>query len=198
MRKEKLIELKKYIDELKAISFRKNNKVNGFLDIERYDIALNNGKIIYRDKLVKNSGSSGSAAVILPVTTTGNVILSVEPRVFTKTTVGVDLPAGYIEKGENPSDAARRELLEETGYKAGEVIELGRFYQDSGCSPAYNHYFLAKDCKKVSKQHLDEGEFVKYFICTFEEALELVEMNYIEGLNSAYALEKAKEYIRRR
>lgn len=197
MRKEKLEELKKYIEELKTIQISENRNAKGFLNVERYNFTLNNGQTIKRDKILKNK-EDGSAAIVLPVTTEGEIILSVEPRVFTKRTVGVDLPAGYIELGEQPEIAARRELLEETGYSANEMIKLGSFYQDQGCSAAFNHYFLAKDCKKVSKQKLDEGEFVKYFICTYEEALELVEMNYIEGLNSAYALEKAKEYIKRR
>lgn len=197
MRKEKLEELKKYIEELKTIQISENRNALGFLNVERYRFTLNNGQTIKRDKIVKNH-EDGSAAIVLPITTDGDIILSVEPRVFTKRTVGVDLPAGYIELGEQPEIAARRELLEETGYSANEMIKLGSFYQDQGCSAALNHYFLAKDCKKVSQQKLDEGEFVKYFICTYEEALELVEMNYIEGLNSAYALEKAKEYIKRR
>lgn len=197
MRKEKLEELKRYIEELKVIQFSKNENTTGFLSVERYKITLNNGQTIKRDKIVKNK-EAGSAAIVLPITTNGDIILSVEPRVFTKRTVGVDLPAGYIENGESPELAARRELLEETGYSAKDMIELGSFYQDQGCSAAYNHYFIANGCTKVGDQRLDDGEFVKYFICTYEEALELIEMKYIEGLNSAYALSKAKEYIKRR
>ncbi len=197
MRKEKIEELKKYIEELKTVKVLENQTNKGFLNIRRFNFTLNNDQTIRRDKILKN-GEDGSAAIIVPITTSGEIILSVEPRVFTKRTVGVDLPAGYIEQGEHPENAARRELLEETGYSPSQMIKLGSFYQDQGCSAAYNHYFIAKDCIKVSDQKLDEGEFVKYFICTYEEALELIEMNYIEGLNSAYALEKAKQYVKRR
>ena len=119
---------------------------NKFLSVESYDCKLNNGKTIRREKILKGHGD-GSAAIVLPITKDGKVILAVEPRVFTKETVDVGLPAGYIEQNEFPASAALRELREETGYEPEKIKYLGSFYQDQGCSAALNYYFIAFDCK---------------------------------------------------
>ena len=195
MRKEKLEELKTYIEELKVIKLKKLDIEGKFLKSIPHECTLNNGETIIREKLIKGN-NDGSAAVILPVTTKDNIILTVEPRVFTKRTVGVGLPAGYIEPGEIPIEAAKRELSEETGYVPKLIIPLGGFYQDMGVSSAFNQMFLAKDCEKLENQKLDDSEFVKYFECTYDEALELVDMGYIEGCNAILTLTKAKKYMR--
>ena len=78
------------------------------------------------------------------------------------------------------------------------MIPMGAFYQDQGCSSAYNHFFLALDCVKVSDQKLDRSEFIKYVLVDNEELEELLEEGYITGLNSAYLIEKGKNYVRRR
>ena len=78
------------------------------------------------------------------------------------------------------------------------MIHLGSYYQDQGCSAAYNHYYLAKNCKKVTNQHLDKDEYIKYILIDQEELDELMDEGYIEGLNTAYIIEASKKYIRRR
>ena len=197
MRNKKLAELQEIINGFTTVKKEKIDTDARFLKAEVYDCTLNSGKVIRREKLVKNKGD-GSAAIILPVTKEGNVILTVEPRVFSRRTVGIGIPAGYIEKGEDAYVAALRELEEETGLVPNELIHLGGFYQDMGCSSAYNESFLATGCEKLKAQHLDEGEYIKYFDCTYEEALELIDMHYIEGSNAIITLNKAKRYLKGR
>lgn len=192
MRKEKLEELKGYIESLKTIDLIKKPIQSSFIKGEVYACKLNCGNVITREKLIKGN-KNGSAAIIVPVTLENEVLLVVEPRVFTKRTVGISLPAGYIEDREDGKTAALRELQEETGYTTDKIIHLGGFYQDMGCSSAYNECFLAKDCVKVGKQNLDDDELIKYFTCYFKEALELIDLGYIEGANSIIALEKVKK-----
>ncbi len=196
MRKEKKKELEKIINSFKTISFNRLNIPSKFITSETYSCVLNNGKTIIREKLIKQ-GKDGSAAIILPVTKDNNVILTVEPRVFTKETVGVGLPSGYVEQDEETYLAALRELEEETGYIPDDLIYLGGFYQDMGCSSAYNKSYLALGCQKLKDQKLDAGEYIKYFDCLYEEALELIDLGYIKGCNAIITLNKARKYLKK-
>lgn len=198
MRREKLEELKSLIEEVKFVSMKKVEvkPEKKFIKSTPYDVTLKNGMVIRREKLIKGK-SDGSATIILPITTDGNILLTVEPRVFTKRGVGVGLPAGYINPEETPTHAALRELKEETGYTCKKVIDLGGFYQDMGISSAYNRLFLGIDAEKTSEPNFDEGEIVLPFICTYEEALELINLGYIEGCNALITLERAKKDINR-
>lgn len=197
MRKEKIEELKSYIEQFKTIKREEvvNNK--NFLQIKKGKYYLNNGKSIIREEIVKNN-NGGSAAIILPITKENNTLLVVEPRVLTSTGVGVAFPSGYIEEKENAYDAALRELKEETGYVPDELKLLASFYQDEGCSRAFNHAFLALNCERKFEQNLDKDEYIKYFECTYDEALELSDMGYINSSNSIIALEKTKSYLKKR
>jgi ADP-ribose pyrophosphatase len=196
MRKEKLEELYGYVELLKTKKKTLLEKTGNFINVEKYLIELNNGEVINREKISKGN-SDGNASIVLPVTVDGNVILVVQPRVFTRIGVGIELPAGYVDKGEDYEDAARRELFEETGYVPENVRLLGEFYQDQGCSGAYNKSFLAEGCRKIGSQSLDSSEFIKYFECSVDELYELVELGMINDLQSQYTIEKAKQYIRR-
>lgn len=196
MRKEKKEELASYVEELKTLR-KELVEGNRFLDIERYKCFLNGGRVVTREKIIKGRGN-GDASIILPITVDNNVILTVQPRVFTKNTVGISLPAGYVDFGETHLDAAKRELLEETGYNSKKINEVCHFYQDDGCSPAFNKGFIAEDCIKVADQSLDKDEFIRFFECRVEELLELYDSGYILDVGSQFTIEKAKEFLKKR
>ncbi len=187
-------EINKIIDEFKTIK-KEKKEGNKFLSIESYICELNNGKVITREKVLKG-GNDGSAVIVLPITQNEKVILAIEPRVFTERTVDIGLPAGYIDNNEEPIEAALRELKEETGYVSDNIKYLGKFYQDQGCSSALNHYFIAFNCEKKYDQDLDESEFIKYIKVDFNELNTLINEGHITSLNSAFTIEKAKQYIK--
>ena len=187
------------LDELiKSVTLKSKEKIAGegkFIKSESYKVELNDGSCFIREKLVKPNGD-GSAIVIVPVFENGDVLLCIEPRVFTKTGVGVGFPAGYIEDGESAVVAGKRELLEETGVTSSRVIDLGGHYQDSGISAAFNHVLVAFDASITDSQHLDDGEFIKTYRCPFNYAFELFESGIINDANSVIALLKLNKYLK--
>ena len=195
MRKEKLEELKEIVNELKTIKFIKRETDSKFLNSVSYKCILNNGVVIPREKLIKG-GNNGSASIIMPVTKDNEILIVIEPRVFTKSTVGIGFPAGYIEKGEDIKISALRELREETGYTTNDIFLVDSFYQDEGCSSAYNYLFIAKNCKKTNQQDLDEFEMVRYMLFNYDELFELESLGYIQGGNAKLLLEKSKKYMK--
>jgi len=121
------------------------------------------------DSVVKPNGKKTTrevvehvdCVVILPIDSKGNVLLV---RQF-RHAVGkelLELPAGSIDPGETPEQAAVRELREETGYKPGKLERLGGFYAAPGYCTEYLHFFRATQFEKspLTAEDTDEIEVV--------------------------------------
>lgn len=208
MRKEKIEELNDYINELKTIRKKlvrseyiykdgEPIKRKGFLNIEKYMVELANGMIVPREKITKGN-SDKSAVIVLPVTKDNEVILVIQSRSSTKESVCIEFPAGYIENGEKVEEGGIRELAEETGYVPSKMIFLDKFYQDQSCGVcAYNYSFLALDCEHKYQQNLDKNEAIKYFECSIDEVIELMDKGYFTDIQSKYTFNLAKKYIKK-
>lgn len=84
--------------------------------------------------------------------------------------VGVGLPGGAADHpGESPRTAAARELSEETGYAAGELISLGAAYANWGNQTNQVNFFLAVDCELDGPQRLDENEEIEITLIPLED-----------------------------
>lgn len=123
------------------------------------------------------------AVTIIPVIKEADTIIMVRQfRQAVKKTL-LELPAGTLKRGERPEDCAKRELLEETGYTAGSLKKILRFYPAPGYDTEVIHLYLATDLTK-SMQRLEEDENIVVLEVKKEEALRMIERNEIEDAKS--------------
>src|SRR5256885_15034428 len=97
-----------------------------------------------------------------------------------------ELPAGTLEKGENPMNCAGRELEEETGYLAGRLKPIGKFYSSPGILTEKMFAFAAFDLRKT-KPALEEGEDIEVLEVSFHQAMEMIRHGEIEDAKSICA-----------
>src|SRR5919107_3115433 len=100
------------------------------------------------------------AAIIFPLTAGGEVVLVNQYRPPLET-MELGLPAGLVEAGERPEEAARRELSEETGYTGGEWELLGSVASSPSLKDNWAYLFLARGVVETTAPDPDEHELVE-------------------------------------
>ena len=107
----------------------------------------------------------------------------------------LEIPAGKLEKGENPLEAGKRELEEECGVVADEIISLGTVYPTVAYCSEVIHMFAAKGLRKTN-QHLDEGEFLAIEKIPLEKAAEMVMNGEISDSKTVAAVLKLNNLVK--
>jgi ADP-ribose pyrophosphatase len=103
-------------------------------------------------------------------------------------TITLDLPAGYIEPGEEAMATAARELVEETGYEADTWNALGTFTTDGNGGGSKCHVFLARGARKVAEPAKDETEEAEILLLPIAEVRQALEDGKFATLTAAATL----------
>ena len=131
------------------------------------DIELPDGSKSFRE-IVEHSGGVCVAAI-----TDDDEMFFVRQFRYPYKRVLLELPAGKLEKGEDPLEAGKRELQEECGVTADEIISMGTVYPTVAYCSEVIHLYAAKNLKKT-QQNLDEGEFLSVEKIKISEAADMV------------------------
>lgn len=107
----------------------------------------------------------------------------------------LELPAGKLEYGEDPFEAGKRELLEETGAAAKNYRDLGKLYPTPGYCGEIIHMYLAENLT-FSEQHLDADEFLEVRRIPLEEAFQMVMRNEIRDSKTQVGILKTYHLVK--
>ncbi len=134
----------------------------------REDVVELPGGIRSKREIVEHPG----AVAVIALTKDGRIVLV---RQFRKAPdkVLLEIPAGLVKKGEAPGSAAKRELEEETGYRAGRIRHLFDAYSSPGYSTEVIRFFLAERLKKT-EQNTEEDELIEVVPMALSKAFALI------------------------
>lgn len=147
-------------------------------------IELSTGKESFRE-VVKHSGG------VVILAKKGDKILLVKQFRYPMKEVLYELPAGKLEVGENPFEAAKRELEEETGYCANKWTNLGYVYTSPGYSDEKLYLYEAEDLE-FTHCHPDEGEIIQALEYKYDDVLKMVDKGEINDAKTLCALMRAQ------
>ncbi len=156
--------------------------------VEKTQNLLPDGNTAYRERIIHTGGAG-----VLALDDDKNVTLVRQYRCGVER-IMTEIPAGKTEKGEDPLACAVRELKEELGFTAKNIISLGSI----AATPAYDseiiYIYLATDLQKGNPK-LDEGEFVETVTMPLSEAVSLVQKGVITDAKTQIALLKAERIV---
>lgn len=147
------------------------------------EVSLPDGKTSKRELV----GHPGAVAVIA-LNPNNELVLVEQYRKPMEKSI-IEIPAGKLEKGEDPKESALRELEEETGYTTENLEYVLSFYTSPGFSDEIVHLYFSDQLEKMEKQAAgDDDEFVELLEVELSEALKLEKEERIHDAKTSYAL----------
>ena len=158
------------------------------IKVLRDTVELENGKTSAREVVCHNGG------VCVAALTEQNEVLLVRQFRYPYKEVLLELPAGKLEKGEDPFEAAKRELGEECGLTADHYTPLGEFYPTVGYDTEVIYMWAATGLHKT-QMHLDDDEFLTPDRIPLAKAYEMVMRNEIKDGKTIAGVLKLKALV---
>ncbi len=156
------------------------------LETRRFRVVRHRGRTASGHEYVRETVQHAGAVVILPILDDDRVCLIRNFRVAVGQTL-IELPAGTLEPGENPADTARRELEEETGYRAARIEPLLAFFMSPGILNERMHGYVATGLIKGPAAP-EAGEEIEPWPVTWDEALHMIRSGQIQDAKTLVAL----------
>jgi ADP-ribose pyrophosphatase len=150
----------------KRIEPTKVTKV-GWRTVTTKTFVLNSGQTASFEVFGKESNR---CAAIIAITADNKVVVARQFRPGPEKVLD-ELPGGFVEPDEDPKTAAIRELREEVGYDVGAVEYLGGFTTKDAYMQGEWHFYLARDCRKVTEQKLENTEEVEIAEITIDQLI---------------------------
>jgi ADP-ribose pyrophosphatase len=127
------------------------------------------------------------AAIVFPITEGDEVVLVRQYRAAIDR-IELGLPAGLVEEGEEPEKAARRELIEETGYSGSEWESLGAVASSPSLKDNWAHLYLARGVERLGSPQPDEYERVEVLLVPVGELLQKIASSEIVSSSGVAAI----------
>lgn len=169
--------------ELNEKTVKRNYIYNGkIINVRCDDALLPDGNPCIRE-IIEHPGG-----VCIGAITENDELIFVRQFRYPYMEVIYELPAGKLEKGEDPFESGKRELEEEAGCIAEEYRDMGKFYPTPGYCGEIIHLYAAKGLK-FTRQNLDEDEFLCVEKIPLEKAVDMILSNEIrDGKTQALVL----------
>ncbi len=151
--------------------------------VEHDTVLLENNTKALREVIKHHEG-----VCVLPLTDKNEIVMVKQFR-YPFSSVLMEIPAGKMDIGEEHLECGKRELLEETGIVADEMIYLGPIYPIPAYVTEIIHVYLAKGLN-YKEQNLDEDEFLDVVKVPFDEALDMVMKSEIQDSKTQIAIMK--------
>lgn len=149
--------------------------------VERVKYSLPSGELIQKE-VIRHPG----AVVIVPVMNDGRICLIKNFRIAVNQTL-LELPAGTLEPPEPPQETARRELIEETGFRCDSMQSLINFHMSPGILDEQMHAFVATGLQAGDKA-LEKGEQIVNYPVTINELNEIIKRGELKDSKSLSTL----------
>jgi len=156
------------------------------ISLEVDQVELPNGQLATRE-IVRHPGAVCILALI------DDRMLVVEQYRIALGKNQVEIPAGKLEKGEDPKEAAMRELAEETGYRCNSLELVCSYYTAPGFSDEIIHFYVARQLVK-GELNLDEDEFLECSAITLEQANQYIIEQRISDAKTIAAIYAWRHY----